>query len=125
MKDSMRWIIHILTGLALLLLLGLHMGAMHLGGLLSFLYQPPPGAETMDWAAVLQRGRDLSTFVMYVVFLLFALFHGLYGTWNVLIEATAKHKIERPLGWIITLVGIALFAYGAYTTYLVFMERTL
>jgi len=117
MKDSTRWILHILSGAALLVLLTMHIGVMHLGGLCSFLYQPPPGAEALDWEAVLQRGKELSTLAMYILFLLFALFHGLYGLWNILIEALAKYKIDKSLGWILTLLGIALFAYGAYTTY--------
>ncbi len=125
MKDSTRWMLHILTGLALVFLLGMHMGIMHLGGLMGFLYQPPAGAEAIDWTAVAARGKDTATFVLYILFLLFALFHGLYGLWNILIEALARHKLEKTLGWLLTLVGAGLFAYGAYTTYFAFIGRTL
>jgi succinate dehydrogenase hydrophobic anchor subunit len=125
MKDSTRWMLHILTGLALVFLLGMHMGVMHLGGLMGFLYQPPAGTGAVNWAAVAERSRDTATFVLYILFLLFALFHGLYGLWNILIEALARYRIEKTLGWLLTLAGAGLFAYGAYTTYIAFVGQTL
>jgi succinate dehydrogenase hydrophobic anchor subunit len=125
MKDSTRWMLLILTGFILIFLLGLHMGVMHLQDLFLFFYQPPAGAESIDWSAVADRARDVATFAMYMLFLPLALFHGLYGLWNILIEAFSGRKLERPLGWIITLAGLALYAYGAYTTYLSFMQKTM
>lgn len=125
MKDSTRWMLLILTGLALVFLLGMHMGVMHLGGLMGLLYQPPAGTGAVDWTAVAERSRDTATFVLYILFLLFALFHGLYGLWNILIEALARHKMEKTLGWLLTLVGVGLFAYGTYTTYIAFLGQTM
>jgi succinate dehydrogenase hydrophobic anchor subunit len=125
MKDSTRWMLHILAGLALVFLLGMHMGVMHMGGLMGLLYQPPAGTDAVDWAAVAERGRDTATFVLYILFLLLALYHGLYGLWSILIEALARHKIEKTLGWLLTLAGAGLFAYGAYTTYIAFLGQTM
>ncbi|MFH1437232.1 MAG: hypothetical protein ABIJ56_16105 [Pseudomonadota bacterium] len=120
MKDSYRWLLLMITGAILLLLLSLHMGMMHLPGLVAFFYQPPAGAEPVDWAAVAARAGDVSSLVIYVVFLVVALYHGLYGLWNILIEAFAGKKLEKPLGWVLTIIGIALAAYGTYTTYLAY-----
>jgi succinate dehydrogenase hydrophobic anchor subunit len=125
MKDSTRWMLHIFTGFILIFLLGLHMGVMHLKDLLLLLYRPPAGAESVDWSAVADRAGDAATYAMYMVLLPLALFHGLYGLWNILVEAFSGRKLDRPLGWILTLLGLALFTYGAYTTTLSFMHRTM
>lgn len=118
MKDSSRWMLHFAAGGLLLFLLALHMGVMHLPVLVSFYYTPPAGSGAIDWPAVIGRARHFSTLSMYVLCLGAALFHGFYGLWNVLIEAIPRRGFAKPLGWILTFLGVVFFAYGAYTTYL-------
>jgi len=121
MKESTWWLVQFLTGLLLVLLLGSHMGVMHLGDLFAFVWRPAEGGEAIAWASVLGRGRQLGFFVIYVGFLFVALLHGLYGLRNVLIEALAKWKLDRPIGWLLAAAGAGLFAYGAWATWMTFV----
>jgi len=123
MKDSIRWIIHITCGGILIVLLGLHMGAMHLPDIFKFFYPFPEGSDPVEWSAVISRAKDVTTYALYMIFLPVALYHGLYGLWNVIAEALSSRKLDKIVGWVIVLAGIALYIYGAYTTTVSFINK--
>lgn len=117
MKESNLWTLQILTGLFLIFLLAIHMGLLHLEEIFTFVYHIIPGTEKpVDWPAVKERGEEVSFLIIYVLFLAFALYHGLYGLRNILIEAISRRKIERIITVLIIILGIFLFIYGTWAT---------
>ncbi|MEW6456070.1 MAG: hypothetical protein AB1410_05065 [Acidobacteriota bacterium] len=121
MKESTLWAIQILTGLFLIFLLAIHMGLLHLEEIFSFVYHIIPGTEKpVDWSAVKQRGKEVSFLIIYILFLAFALYHGLYGLRNILIEAISRRKIERIITVLFIILGIFLFIYGTWATITIF-----
>jgi len=112
-RESRWWLLSLGAAAFMIVLLTLHMGLMHLGGLMRFL-----GAELGDvraFAAVMERGRQLGQVVFYLLFLAAALYHGLYGVRSVLLEVTAPRAL--PLVTVlVALAGLVAFAYGAYVT---------
>jgi succinate dehydrogenase hydrophobic anchor subunit len=112
MRESSKWTLHIAAGVAILVLLGLHMLIMHMQILLGWL-----GVGTADvtsFAAVARRGREAFFMVTYIVLLGAALYHGLYGLRNILLELISGRAAARALGGLLTLVGVAFFALGTY-----------
>src|SRR3990172_5133388 len=87
MRDRTLWTWHLGAGLVILVLLGLHMAIMHLDATLGLFGTGE--AEPVDWESVASRMQDLFFTVTYVLLLGAALYHGLYGLRNILLELFA------------------------------------
>ncbi len=105
------WALNIASALVLLVLLGAHMGLMHLPGLLGQIN--PAWAEPLAWAQVSGRGSSMVTTAGYVVLLGLALFHGLYGAHTILTEFVDGERAARRIAAGCWLAGTALFTIGA------------
>ncbi|MGE5236265.1 MAG: hypothetical protein ACM3O7_07960 [Acidobacteriota bacterium] len=112
MRDQKLWTWHVLAGLVILVLLGLHMAIMHLDAILGIFN--PAGGHPVDWANVVARARSASFTVTYVILLGVALFHGLYGLRNILLELNPSAWLRRVVGAVLLLAGLGLFAYGTW-----------
>lgn len=113
MRESRWWLLSIGAAALMIVLLPLHMGLMHLGGLLKLLGADPGDVRAFD--AVMARGRDVGQMVFYLLFLAVALYHGMYGVRSVLMEVTPPRSLPL-LTVLVTLAGLVAFAYGAYVT---------
>ncbi len=113
MRESRWWMLSLGAAALMVVLLTVHMGLMHLGGLLRALGADP--GDIRSFAAVMERGRSAAQMVFYLLFLAAALFHGLYGVRSVLLEV-----VPRPgqgfLTGLVVITGMLAFAYGAYVT---------
>jgi succinate dehydrogenase / fumarate reductase membrane anchor subunit len=112
MRDQKLWTWHVLAGLVILVFLGLHMTVMHLEVIVGIFN--PAGGHPIDWANVVARGKTLFFPVSYVVLLGAALFHGLYGTRNILFELNPSAGLKRVIGVVLLLVGVGLFVLGTW-----------
>jgi succinate dehydrogenase / fumarate reductase membrane anchor subunit len=112
MRDQKLWTWHVLAGLVILVFLGLHMTVMHLEVIVGIFN--PAGGHPIDWANVVARGKTLFFPVSYVVLLGAALFHGLYGTRNILFELNPSVGLKRVIGVVLLLVGVGLFVLGTW-----------
>ncbi|NCO37149.1 MAG: hypothetical protein COY42_19630 [Armatimonadetes bacterium CG_4_10_14_0_8_um_filter_66_14] len=112
MRETKLWSWHILAGVFLFVLLGAHMCTMHLDEVLGKLVGASEG-EVLSFGAVADRAGPAMG-VFYLLFAGAALYHGLYGLRNILCELTTKESVKKALGSVITVVGVVLFAYGAY-----------
>jgi succinate dehydrogenase / fumarate reductase membrane anchor subunit len=112
MRDQKLWTWHVLAGLVILVFLGLHMTVMHLEVIVGIFN--PAGGHPIDWANVVARGKTLFFPVSYVVLLGAALFHGLYGTRNILFELNPSAGLKRVIGVVLLLVGLGLFVLGTW-----------
>ena len=113
MRETKLWSWHILAGVFLFVLLGAHMCTMHLDEVLGKLAGAREGLEVLSFGAVADRASP-ATAAFYFLFAGAALYHGLYGLRNILCELTTKESLKKALGSAIVVVGVVLFAYGAY-----------
>jgi len=113
MRESKLWFLHILSAVVILFLLGSHMGIMHMGSILSHL-----GFNFSDHPTnsdeVFRRSRQVLFMVVYIVLLGTALFHGLYGLRSIFYELSLPKTMEKIIGRVLCVAGIALFLYGSY-----------
>lgn len=112
MRDRALWTLHIAAAAVILVLLGLHMGVMHLdiaSGTLG-----AEGSHPVDWASVVVRMRMALLTISYVGLLAAALYHGLYGLRNILLELNPRAGVRTAINWALSVAGFALFAFGAW-----------
>jgi len=112
MRDSKLWTWHMLAGLVIFVLLGLHMTIMHLDTIVG-IFNPEDGLP-IDWGNVAARGKSLFFAVSYVILLGAALFHGLYGLRNVLLELNPPRGVQTAITTLLVAGGLALFVLGTW-----------
>jgi succinate dehydrogenase hydrophobic anchor subunit len=113
MGETKYWTWHMLAGLAILLLLGLHMLIMHLGGLTG-LFVAHPAEEAV--AQINSQARDANPVFMftYILLLGIGLYHGLYGLRTILFELTLKPAVEKAVSAVLLILGLGLFGLGTW-----------
>jgi succinate dehydrogenase / fumarate reductase membrane anchor subunit len=117
LRDTRLWTWHVAAGLIILILLGMHMGVMHLDDVLHITgpgSANPAGGNPIDWANVVERGQQVGFVVFYIVLLGTALFHGLYGLRNILLELNPSPGLQRLLSVLLMAVGFGMFAFGTW-----------
>ena len=114
MRETFYWLLNIVCAVVILVLLGLHMGIMHLDGVLAAVFGAPE--KPLSWNNMLERGGSSFFTVTYVVLLATALFHGFYGLRTMLLEYWSGLRAERVITAACWFAGIALFAIGTYVT---------
>jgi succinate dehydrogenase / fumarate reductase membrane anchor subunit len=115
MRDQRLWTWHLLAGLVIFVLLGLHMAVMHLDTVLGWFN--PEGLKPIAWESVLQRARMGFFTISYIVLLGAALFHGLYGLRNILFELGLARGTKGLVSVMLALGGAGLFVYGAWAAW--------
>ncbi len=113
MRETKLWTWHIITGIVILVFLGLHMIIMHLGNLFHF-FSPEQSVTAIKWANVVARGKMVFFMVTYIVLLGAALYHGLYGFQTILFELNPRKGLRSFISTILILFGLALFILGTY-----------
>ena len=124
MQESRLWFWHVVSGMFLLALLGLHTIVMHFDTILAWLglYSPaaweaaskPVGA--LNYAhGVMPRMQSLSMTVVYVLLAIFGLYHGVYGLRSILWELKVPRAVKRVAGTVLAVVCVGLIAYGVMT----------
>lgn len=114
MRETKYWTWHILAGMIILVLLGIHMITMHLDAILGWFN--PSGGEAIDWDNVIARAKLIIYAIVYIALLVVALYHGLYGFRTILFELGPKQGTQRFINILFLVVGICLFALGSWVT---------
>ena len=113
MRESKFWFLHIAAAIVILVLLGLHMGIMHMEPLIrsmDFNFSDQPTSSEN----VFRRSQQTIFMVVYIVLLGAALFHGLYGLRSIIYELSLPKVVEKAVGLLLCVAGIILFLYGSY-----------
>jgi len=121
MRESKLWFWHIIAGVVILVLLGVHMCIMHLGAILGAL-----GIGTAEATAakvVFQRSQEALFMLTYIILLGAALYHGLYGFRTMLFELSLSKGMQKTINRVFATAGVALFAYGSYAAVALFMMK--
>jgi succinate dehydrogenase hydrophobic anchor subunit len=114
-RDQGLWTWHLVAGVVILVLLGLHMTIMHLEEIVR-VFSPSPG-EPIAWANVMARGKSVFFLMNYVLLLGAALFHGLYGLRNILFELNPASGLKKALNAVFLVGGLALFVFGSWAAW--------
>jgi len=119
MRESRLWILSLTCTSLIVILLGLHFAVMH--------YAPAFTGQTIEEARsfqmMLERGRDVAQFIIYILFLATALYHGLYSLRGVIIELPVARGRTQLVSRGLLLIGLAFFAYGTYVTWWTFATK--
>ena len=113
-KDTKMWTWHVLAGLIILILLGTHMVTMHLNELLPIAWLNPEGGSPIDWANVAARAQQITMVVVYILLLGTALYHGLYGLRNILMELNLSQGTQGFINGAIIFIGVVFFIFGTW-----------
>ena len=112
-------LLHMLSGIIIAVLLGIHMVILHLGKFLSFF--GIKAAEPTSWESMMNRSSKGIWTALYIALLAFALYHALYGLRGIVIESTHSPKIKRGVTLTIIAVGIIAFIWGIYVPVALFI----
>lgn len=109
-SESTKWYLFLLAGLVLLIVLGVHYGVMHLGGLFGI-----PRSEVLTFSSVSARSGQVFYMTVYLILLAAALYHGLYGLRAVVYEISAlPWGLRRAVGRVLAVAGFGFFIYGSW-----------
>ena len=112
MRETKYWTWHMAAGVVILFLLGLHMLVMHTGGI-THLFAPHGGEAISKENSLFRDGMLLFT-ITYILLLVVALYHGLYGLRTILFELTLKPAVEKAVSVALVVVGLGLFGLGTW-----------
>lgn len=121
MREARLWFWHIITAVVILFLLGAHMGIMHMGNSLQAL--GIGSAHPTSSEEVFRRSQQFLFMITYIALLGTALFHGLYGLRSILFELSLSKTLEKAIGRLVAVAGIALFLYGSYVAVQLFQMK--
>ncbi len=108
-KASWSWLWQVFTGVALLVLLGLHFIANHFiakGGL-------------RDFADVVAYLRNPIILVLEVLFLVVVTTHAMLGVRAIVIDFGLSERAEKRLSQALTVVGVLTVGYGLWQTWVI------
>jgi len=105
------WFIQRVTGVFLVVLLGVHIAVEHFGNL------DKPGVrdrerELIVFSDVAHRMTMAMWWVIDIALLAFVLFHGLNGIRNIALDLGVKSSGDKIVTALLTVIGLAAFAFG-------------
>ena len=112
MRTTRFRLVHMLAGVVIAVLLGIHMAVIHLNDILCFF-----GVGTTDptsWGAMMERASQGIWASLYIALLAFVLYHAFYGLRGIILEVTTSAKTVRIITWVLITVGIITFIWGSY-----------
>jgi len=119
MRETRLWSLHILVIPIIAVLLGMHFALMH--------YAPVFYGTSVDQArefgTMIERGRSVMQFVLYILLLAAGLYHGLYGLRGILRELPLTPALVKVVDTGVLLLGLAIFALGTYVTWWTFSAK--
>ena len=101
-RNPPSFVWQVISGVALIVLLGLHMIAQH--------FIVPTGLRF--YADVIEWLRDPVMVVLEVAFLVFVTYHALVGVRAILFDFGFSERTERRITNVLWVVGIATIVYG-------------
>jgi succinate dehydrogenase / fumarate reductase membrane anchor subunit len=112
MRKTYVQLFHLITGVLIAVLLGIHMVIMHLDNILAFF-----GAGDLDptsWVSMIARSGQGLWIGVYIALLAVVLYHGLNGLRGIILEVTSSASTGRILTWVIIAFGAIAFVWGSY-----------
>lgn len=116
MRETRLWSLHLLVIPIIVVLLGLHFAVMHYAPV----FYGISVEEARSFEVMIERGRSVAQFVLYILLLAAALYHGLYGLRGIIRELPLTEALAKVVDVSIIGLGLFIFAFGAYVTWWTF-----
>lgn len=120
MKAAYLRVAQLFTGVAIAVLLGIHLVIQHLDNILGVFGVNI--ANPTSWDSMIARSRQVTWVGIYVALLAAGLFHALYGLRNIILETAPSATAGRTVTWLIIILGIIAFGWGTYVPVALFMR---
>jgi len=105
-------LLHMITGVLIAVLLGIHMVRLHLDSILDWFGVDTTGSTS--WESMIARASEGIWAALYIALLAVALYHALYGLRGIILELTPSAKGGRIITWSFIIIGIGAFGWGTY-----------
>ena len=119
MRETRLWSLHLLAIPVILVLLGMHFALMHYAPV----FYGMSVEEARSFEVMIERGRSLAQFVLYILLLAAGLYHGFYGLRGIIRELPLTPSLAKTVDIGILIVGLLVFALGTYVTWWTFSYR--
>ncbi|MCC7119490.1 MAG: hypothetical protein IT310_13275 [Anaerolineales bacterium] len=116
MRETRFWSLHILVVPLILILLGAHFAIMHYAPI----FYAMSVEKAREFATMIERGKSVGQFVIYILLLAAGLYHGLYGTRGILRELPLPATLAKWVDVGMVIFGVTIFALGVYVTWWTF-----
>lgn len=102
-KSVLAWIFQRISGAALVFLVAIHVWTLHYGN-----PETPP-----NYANLVDRLHTIGFIALDISLLVLALFHGLNGVRNIVLDYTRKKVIIKRWNTVLGLIGIVFAVFGS------------
>jgi succinate dehydrogenase hydrophobic anchor subunit len=119
MRETRLWSLHLLAIPVILVLLGMHFALMHYAPV----FYGMSVEEARSFEVMIERGRSLAQFVLYILLLAAGLYHGFYGLRGIIRELPLTPALAKAVDVGILIVGLLIFGLGTYVTWWTFSYR--
>ncbi|MFC1870292.1 hypothetical protein ACFLYE_03375 [Chloroflexota bacterium] len=109
MRNTRLHLLHMLTGILIATLLGIHLVTLHLNTIFGFF-----GVDAVSWEEMISRARQGIWAGLYIALLAVVLYHALYGLRGIILETTPSARTERIVTPVFIIIGIIVFIWGSY-----------
>ncbi len=103
-ENAWLWLVKIVTGLLIVIILGIHLVVNHFvaeGGLLT-------------WADVVAYYQNPLIPIMEIAFLIFVVTHALIGVRSILLDLHPSRSTLNVINWAFLLIGAGFIVYGIW-----------
>jgi len=116
MRETRLWSLHILVIPIIAVLLGAHFAIMHYAPV----FYGTSVEEAREFGTMIERGKSVAQFVVYILLLAAGLYHGLYGLRGIIRELPLTPALAKTVDVGILLFGLFIFGLGTYVTWWTF-----
>ncbi|MDP2916680.1 MAG: hypothetical protein Q8O16_01975 [Dehalococcoidia bacterium] len=102
-------LLFLLSAVGTAVFLGIHMAVQHLNNVLA-----TGELDPTSWASTIGRATQSGWVVIYILLLVFALYHALYGLRGIILELTTSEKALRAVNWLFIVGGVIVFIWASY-----------
>ncbi len=113
MRETKWWAWHMIAGIVIFVLLGLHMLITHFDDILGWFNVLGP-SHAIEWQNVVARAQSIFFAATYIILLIAALFHGLYGARTIICEMNIGVGVRKFVDVLFWLVGLSLLIVGTW-----------
>jgi len=119
MRETRLWSLHLLVIPIIVVLLGLHFAVMHYAPV----FYGMSVEEARSFEVMVERGRSIAQFILYILLLAAGLYHGLYGLRGIIRELPLAPALAKSVDVGIVLFGLFIFGLGTYVTWWTFSYK--
>ena len=116
MRETRLWSLHILVIPVIAVLLGMHFAVMHYAPV----FYDMSVDKAREFGNMIERGKSVAQFIIYILLLIAGLYHGLYGLRGILRELPLTPTLIKVVDIGILVFGLLIFALGTYVTWWTF-----